>query len=865
MEEVARQILQAAGIEPTYAQPWQFDLATQSAKAYYSGQLPSFEDAVRYFKAGSSGQQYIPGVGSRAPTPVASGETAPTQEAPLDIPSLVRILTPLYGVEGALLFIQSNPSQAYAVAMKLLGDDGGGGGGRTEFASESRLRNAQAAQLEQQLALMGQGSSRLQSIGGFLFDPATGEVIDPSQAGLGRYSAETERKLAEFRMGPEFGEAQRQFDARFGLDTAAESRLNASAQADAAVNFGKLGVDRANFERQVLSNPADALYRLAAQRGGTSPTDRITMADILNAFRQQPSNISGAVQSRFTPAAPLAARPSPVVPPKVVNPTTPTAPPGSFTPGTLGEQLPAYTPGALSGTTNAPGGSASVNWSDGSSHTYDPALTGAPVDPGTYDAIEQNANDMFQPDASGQDFRFEVNNEGTLVATPMAQGGYTRESRFIVGDQRSGKPTGHEELVVNPTNAPIAVVPNKALKGTSRFTGPRYDEGTASYGDNRPKVAEVAPTGGFLNSLRETLSGLGDWQAGNREAISNGPLGEISKILTGTTDNPIYNRALGDAQMVAPVFKGPFLESTRFDLTKIPTNWGPKELHRFSNDIKMTNLQNIKKMQDAAIERASRLDTMAAEAVGPAKSRLSKLAERAYARLDPLYEYEQKLQDEMMRSISSAGTTQIPAGRSLSHSLQEALKPATQVNLPSIEQLDLQLRAAVKAHKDAVRGYDELQQLGVKGLLSGEEAGKRLSDAFAKVKTAEDAKNKIFELIQQVQGSTPRYADGTGLFDTYGSSLFPTQQFTQSGIIDMARQATSPGGASVLSGQMPSRFRIPGLQTPTAMQFNSLSSAEKENLRPRLAAEFDSTLEDLMFDIEQRYSTGPSRMAKFRG
>ena len=74
-----------------------------------------------------------------------------------------------------------------------------------------------------------------------------------------------------------------------------------------------------------------------------------------------------------------------------------------------------------------------------------------------------------------------------------AYGGATRDERFIVGDRRDGRPAGTEEMIINPTRAPIQVVPNSRLAayygGTmpNHFAGgtdsrlgmyPRYDKGT---------------------------------------------------------------------------------------------------------------------------------------------------------------------------------------------------------------------------------------------------------------------------------------------------------------------------------------------------------------------------------------------------
>ena len=77
--------------------------------------------------------------------------------------------------------------------------------------------------------------------------------------------------------------------------------------------------------------------------------------------------------------------------------------------------------------------------------------------------------------------------------TDYAYGGATRDERFIVGDRRDGRPAGTEEMIINPTRAPIQVVPNSRLAayyggtmpnyfagGTDSRLGmyPRYDKGT---------------------------------------------------------------------------------------------------------------------------------------------------------------------------------------------------------------------------------------------------------------------------------------------------------------------------------------------------------------------------------------------------
>ena len=64
------------------------------------------------------------------------------------------------------------------------------------------------------------------------------------------------------------------------------------------------------------------------------------------------------------------------------------------------------------------------------------------------------------------------------AAEGMAKGGMTTAGLFKVGDSKSGAPTGYEEMIINPTGAPIGVVPNEMI---SRYNNsvPRYANGTA--------------------------------------------------------------------------------------------------------------------------------------------------------------------------------------------------------------------------------------------------------------------------------------------------------------------------------------------------------------------------------------------------
>jgi len=89
----------------------------------------------------------------------------------------------------------------------------------------------------------------------------------------------------------------------------------------------------------------------------------------------------------------------------------------------------------------------------------------------------------------------------------MAYGGGTREEEFIVGDSRSGRPTGYEEIIVNPTHAPIHVIPNHNMSN--------YFEGTMNQYRQMPRYAEGAPEAPSGDAIRNYLNAM--TQAGKRE------------------------------------------------------------------------------------------------------------------------------------------------------------------------------------------------------------------------------------------------------------------------------------------------------------------------------------------------------------
>ena len=90
------------------------------------------------------------------------------------------------------------------------------------------------------------------------------------------------------------------------------------------------------------------------------------------------------------------------------------------------------------------------------------------------------------------------------------------------------------------------------------------------------------------------------------------------------------------------------------------------------------------------------------------------------------------------------------------------------------------------------------------------------------------------------------------------NKLLTQDPVTQGGLIDLSRQATPPGPRDVLAGKRPNTFSIGLPQVPTPRLLNSLSPAELQSMAPRLATEYNATLEDLAFEVQQRFGSSGS-------
>ena len=113
-----------------------------------------------------------------------------------------------------------------------------------------------------------------------------------------------------------------------------------------------------------------------------------------------------------------------------------------------------------------------------------------------------------------------------------AHGGATRDKMFMVGDSKSGRPTGYEEIIVNPTRAPIRVIPRYA-EGTQvpwqQGTGPALERGFS----NLPEVKNYGQMLGWLMSKGVNQEqAMGMILASIRSDMKPAANGPISELLT---------------------------------------------------------------------------------------------------------------------------------------------------------------------------------------------------------------------------------------------------------------------------------------------------------------------------------------------
>jgi hypothetical protein len=425
------------------------------------------------------------------------------------------------------------------------GGAGSGGSVRQEFESERALRDAQTQAI---LAELGLGNRELTE-DGRQFDASFGEN--------------------QFQFDTSLGENQRQFDANFGLDA---GRLGL----DTARDIGRLNLDTNEQIMDILRNPADFLFRAFSTRGEESPFPQVTQGDLITRLRaemeralQLGADVSGAQpgprqQRQLQPAPPVSERSLSAG----VNPQTgffdnpqnasqisfndalhATGDPlaadqaardafvDQFNPSLNGGATPALVHQFLIDENNpistTPLGALTTQaQSDRNSNRNIPAVSAVPAAVARFQAGNispaaptpvgvsrgpVSAAPVSQAARTAERLGFQSLQEAAEVGL-FENGGQTTDRRLVVGDSKTGK--ANEELVLNPTGAPLAIVPLKGVKG--RLKGkkkiPHFAEGTLSSQEfielfNSDPAAANELTGGSANTLSYLQNLINEEQA----------------------------------------------------------------------------------------------------------------------------------------------------------------------------------------------------------------------------------------------------------------------------------------------------------------------------------------------------------------
>ena len=318
------------------------------------------------------------------------------------------------------------------------------------------------------------------------------------------------------------------------------------------------GLNEFNTVKGILNSPSDYLARAFLSQGKASPGGSITQADLINSLRaemgplkqvspaldlsqfnpetykrmadvlaprQQPSAApTGALdaltkqiadlQARLAAPPPGAAPTVTTQPTQATNPAAPTAPQWALD---LAAN-PAYNGSTPTPVTRAAAPAATPMFVDSSPQVGGDYGMGAAT-PMFVDSSPQVGNDYGMggvPDDRVSSAAPAFDSSNLADANSMNYGGATRDPRFIVGDRHDGQPTGNEEMIINPTRAPIQVVPNSRLAGyyggtmpdrfadgtESRFGAyPRYEDGS----EKRPGTAGRPNDFNFMDFLTNPL------------------------------------------------------------------------------------------------------------------------------------------------------------------------------------------------------------------------------------------------------------------------------------------------------------------------------------------------------------------------
>lgn len=366
------------------------------------------------------------------------------------------------------------------------------------------------------------------------------------------------------------GENARQADLRAAMDQY-QTAMSLIPQ------LGQLSIQESQRVQDILANGGDFLARAFESRGGTSPLAKVSQADQINAMGSALGNLRAMAGMRPDYVGGSSGVPAYEAPNLGAAGSSGGAVGGGggFTAGMPQAPTFSVSPAPAASVASTAGGSSGFGGGPFSSTpepAYQPNLTPPTFDvnaPGNgFDAPASGGNsgayDWGNPDeamaaprggfdvptdlerAGGADylsgFGNTLRNFWQTATTPATErrpiggyeaGGYTQEPVFL-GNEKGA------ELFINPTNAPIAVVPADQTKkaGFKPDNTNGYEDGTSWGG--RKETIYPQPTGGFMNSLREALGG-GDPLEGMRrfsEDVESDPAMMAASIFGGGPKGP---------------------------------------------------------------------------------------------------------------------------------------------------------------------------------------------------------------------------------------------------------------------------------------------------------------------------------------
>ena len=308
----------------------------------------------------------------------------------------------------------------------------------------SRMTAGESAQLGLGFARLGQDQAQ------FSQNFAEGQRQFDAKFDRGNFESDRSFNEARTQFATKVAEEARQFDAsQEGMDRRAQlqesgaydrallsegesnrrTALNAQTQgfntvANLTPSLGRLALDNAEFVSKTYREPSDFLHASQLTRGVAPVNPMRTQADSINQLSSSIAGYNQALQGFNTaPVAGFGASTAPQARPVARPVSAPAAPAQAFTP--YAGQI-----------ENPEGGN---NWTG-----YAPPAT----------TTREQANASLK--AAGAPSWLPGFADGT---------GMTTEPMFRVGEEEDGSPNDTEEVIANPTGAPLGVISNDELNG----------------------------------------------------------------------------------------------------------------------------------------------------------------------------------------------------------------------------------------------------------------------------------------------------------------------------------------------------------------------------------------------------------------